>query len=152
MNSSFRQSQIIVFLWVVLTIVFIAVPFWFLGRFGVIADFIYLLYGWSLICFVYCLKMFIEWRFTELRIFHNGLELVKRSGFFTSNNQHVPWNKVSSLAIEQNGIISYLFGLYDLQIYIIGREAPLEIKQVPEGDFVKKQVERYLVNYDKTGE
>lgn len=128
----YRQSKTILAKPLLLALVLVIVPVYFLYKYGLLFDYIRFVAGWAVLVAIYVIYKTLVWNLnvlliTNKRFIHANYKTLFKKEIFES-----PWHRVANIGFRSSGVTASLFRFGDLSVHVNGLPSPVIVSNMPK--------------------
>ena len=137
---AYRQAKFVLIKPSIIAFFLFYLPWSFLRKYELFAQFKKLFYFWVILIFLYILNRYILWLINRYIITNKRLVIVLCKNLFHKKISEAPLSKINHISSEKKGIAQTLFNVGNIIIPIIGLSEPLLLKTVKFPERKKDQI------------
>lgn len=136
-KSTYRQSQLFIFKPLLIALIIIFVPLYFLWQYGLLSQLSSVVFVLALGAGLWFLRELIIWYKNCYVLTNFRLILFSHDGLFKRTVIETPLERVLNVSYKTTGMISALFDYGDVEVQVVGLVEPVILKHIPEPATIK---------------
>jgi uncharacterized membrane protein YdbT with pleckstrin-like domain len=133
----YRQTEAVLFKPVLIVFVLIYFPWYFLLKFDLAANYIRLLFFWTILVFLYAARKFFLWLVNIYLLNNQRLVHINYEGVFNKRVVETPLNKIASVGFSSKGFWQALFNYGSVEVQITALGQSIILKNISQPSQVK---------------
>lgn len=136
----YRQTRSVLIKPIIISVILIYLPWNFLHKYEILADYKKILYFWIILLFFYVLNSHILWFLNKYIITNKRIIIIICKNILHKKISEAPLSKIYNLVAEKRGIFESMFNVGSIIVPILGFSEPLLIKKIKFPEKIKDQI------------
>lgn len=135
--SIYRQTEAVLFKPVIIVFILIYFPWYFLLKYDLAADYLRLLFFWTILVSVYAVRRYFLWLLNSYLLTDKRLVKISYSGLFSKKISEVPLNRILNVGFSTSGFWQSLFKFGSVEVQAEGLAEPMILANVAHPSQIK---------------
>ncbi len=136
----FRKSEMVLAKPVLAIFVFIYIPWYFLIKYELVADYKNILLAWTTLVLIFGIHRYLLWLLNVCLLTSQRFVMVEYKSLFKKKVVEIHLDKISNISYSTSGIFSSLFGFGDLHVQFSGSSEMIIAKNISQPSKVKDKI------------
>ena len=135
--ASYRQSEAALIKTGVITPLAIYIPWYFLLKYELAANFVTWLSLWTAFVLIYALNSYLLWLLNCYLVTNKRLVVIRYKSLLTKQVLEAPLERILNVSYSSSGLMASLFNFGDVLVQTAGLTEPLQLARVSEPGKIK---------------
>lgn len=136
-RNIYRQSRVFLFRPLLMPLLMIGVPTYFLWQYNLLTQFKQIVYIVIVAVLIWFIREAIIWFRNCYVITNQRLILFAHDGLFKHTVIETPLERVLNVSYKTTGVVSAIFGYGDVEVQVVGLVEPIILKHIPNPSAIK---------------
>ncbi len=137
LKNTYRQSNVFLFKPLMLSLIIVLVPTYFLWRYQLLNQFKIVVLILGIVVGVWFLREAVIWLRNCYVLTNQRLLLFAHDGLFKRTVIETPLERVLNVSYRTTGLISAIFGYGDVEVQVVGLVDPVILRHIPDPATIK---------------
>jgi hypothetical protein len=133
----YRQAEVVLFKPVLMVLVLIYVPWFFLIRYELHVQYQTLLLLWTFIVLIYALNKYLIWLLNSYVLTSKRLVSLHYQTIFHKQVVETPLERILNISYETTGVLSSLLNFGNIEVQVVGLVEPMVLKNIKNPSKIK---------------
>ena len=147
----YRQTEAVLFKPVLIVFVLIYFPWYFLLKYDLAANYVRLLFFWTLLVLLYAANKYVIWLLNTHILTDRRLVSVRYRNMLNKQVMESPLDRILNISFKVAGFWQAMFSFGDVEVQVAGLPQPLLMKNISKPNEVKDFLWQVHGRYAKTG-